>query len=237
MASSQAYESGSTLQLLSDNIPNVPQQGVAAIQIPSPPLITAHTPSARASAGRPITKPSWLRSARPKPSRPAPSSSELGNNLRPTTCTYPARSGAPEISQPASHNASSSVSVSESAAMDNCSPPTERAGKRKAEDEALPREKKPRLASSAAKAMFIDADEGERIMKESERTAAMAKNRRVTVASGETRETDNPKRAKRAALSDDDNGVFFYSPMGSARVMCVLYVTVIAHWRSLPCSL
>lgn len=245
MASSQAYESGSTPQLPSDNTPNVPQQGITAIQMLSPPLIASHThahaPSTRASAGRPKTKPPWLLPGS-KPNRPAPSSS-ISPNLGRMTRTNPAPFCALETSQPAPHDASSSVSMP--AAMGGCSPPAERAGKRKAEDEAPPRDKEPRLASSAVKgrgmAMLIDKDEGLRIMKISEesRAAALAKNRRVTVAGGEARETDNPKRTKRAAaaaLSDDDNGVSFYSLCGSARVMRALCVTVIAYWRSLPCS-
>lgn len=182
-------------------MPNAPQQVVAAIQIPSPPLITPHTPSTRASAGLPIPKPPWLLPNRLKLNRPARSSSDLGNNLRPTTRTDPARSCAPETSEPAPQDASSSVSVSESASMDKCSPPTERSGKRKAEYEAPPRDKEPRLASSAVKgrggAMYIDEDEGERIMKKS----------------------DILRRTKRAAPSVDDNGVFLF-PLWGLRELC-----------------
>jgi hypothetical protein len=249
--SSQVYESGSTPQLPSDNTPNVPQQGVPAIQIPSPAPITPHphihAPSTRASAsaGHPKpSKPSWLLSARPKGL--APSSfvgPELGINLRPTTRTDPARSCATETAQPAPHDPSSSVSVS--SLMASCTPSEERTGKRKAEDEASSRDKEPRLASSAAKGrggtMFINAEESSKIMRvlEEGRAAALVKNRRVTVAGGEARDADHPKRAKWAAAaapSVDDDGVSFCSFCGSARVVRALYVAVIANWRSLLCS-
>ncbi|KAN0135955.1 hypothetical protein V8E53_006116 [Lactarius tabidus] len=216
--SCQANESGSTPQHPSENTPNVLQQGVSAIQIPSPALITPHahtcTPLTRAFAAGP--KPSWLRPGRSKPNGLVPSSSvgpNLGINLRPRTRTDPSRSCAPETAQTAPHDPSSSVSAS--APMASCIPSAERTGKRKAEDEAPSGDKEPRLASSAAKGrggtIFINADESSKIMKISEenRAAALVKNRRVTVAGGEeARDTDHPKRAKRAAAAApplDDN--------------------------------
>jgi hypothetical protein len=129
--------------------------------------------------------------------------------------------------------------------MASCISPAERAGKRKAEDEASPRDKEPRLASSAvedkAKAMYIQMDESSELMRicEGSRAAVLAKNRCVTVAGGEARKTDHSMRVKRthaAAPSVDDNGVFYFSLCGSARVMHALYATIIANWRSLLCS-
>ena len=129
--------------------------------------------------------------------------------------------------------------VSVSAAMAGCRPPTERVGKRKAEDEAPLQNKEPRPTSSTVKsravAMFIDFEKGLDIMRKSEanRAAAQMKNRRMTVDSGEVREANHPKRAKRAAiaaLSDDDNGVFLFSL--ALHELDALYVTVIAYQSS-----
>ena len=83
--------------------------------------------------------------------------------------------------------------------------------------------------------MFIDFEKGLDIMRKSEanRAAAQMKNRRVTVDSGEVREANHPKRAKRAAiaaLSDDDNGVFLFSL--ALHELDALYVTVIAYQSS-----
>jgi hypothetical protein len=129
--------------------------------------------------------------------------------------------------------------------MANCVPPAERAGKGKAEDDAAPRDKEPRLASSAvqhrSKAMYIHLDESSKLMRicEESRTAALAKNRRVTVASGEARETDHSEHVKRAAPaaapSVGNSGVFSFSLCESMQVRHALYVTVIANWRSLLC--
>ena len=217
----------------SNTMSNVPQQGVAAVLI-SPQLIAPHThartPSTRASAGRP--KASWLLPARQNKRQNlnglAPN---LCINLRPTASTNPACSYAPEPSQLA-FNGISSVSIS--AAIAGCRPPTERVGKRKAEDEALPRNKEPRLASKdRAEAMFIDIEESSELMRKSvaNRALAQVKNRRVTVDSGATREIDRPKRAKRAATaaqSDNDNGVFFIFS-GSMRVR-----RAVRHCHCLP---
>jgi hypothetical protein len=81
--------------------------------------------------------------------------------------------------------------------------------------------------------MFINADESSKIMKISEENiaAALVKNRRVTVAGGEeARDTDHPKRAKRAAAAApplDDNGEFFLFPLW----VCTSYARAVCHYH------
>lgn len=109
----------------------------------------------------------------------------------------------PGASQVASNNI---PFVSVSAAMTGRRPPTERVGKRKAEDEALPRNKESRLASSTVKsravAMFIDFEEGLDIMRKSEanRAAAQMKNRRVTQPTSGAATLQHSNKGKNAEM-------------------------------------
>jgi hypothetical protein len=103
--------------------------------------------------------------------------------------------------------------------MDASSPPVERAGKRKAEEE------EPRRIVATTKGregpMFLSTDVGLKIMEESLTAAQVnSRSRRVTVAGGEVPDAGYPKRAKTAGLSVDDSGVFI-SFHRRARVVCV----------------
>ncbi|KAH9166655.1 hypothetical protein EDB89DRAFT_192507 [Lactarius sanguifluus] len=136
---------------------------------------------------------------RPSPPAWAPTGAQFRARTPRALTRHKSRPALWSTPRPPLHDASS--------ALAGYRPPAERSGKRKAAEE-------PRRAAAAAmgrgRPMFIDVDEGMKIMRSSEesRSAALeSQRRRVTIAGGEVCDAGHPKRARTAAAttSDDSN--------------------------------